>query len=150
MTDPEPLEVSVHIAASPDTVFPYFTDPRRYVQWMGSDATLEAVPGGTYRVSIRDGVQASGEFVEVDPPKRLVFTWGWHGDPAVPPGSTRVEVIFEEVDGGTRVLLRHLGLPSQDVQDPHAEGWQLYLSRLTVRAAGGDPGPDPTACGEAT
>lgn len=61
------LEVSVHIAARPETVFAYFTDPDRYVRWMGSDVTAEPVPGGAYRVHIRDGVATSGEFVEVDP-----------------------------------------------------------------------------------
>src|SRR5881394_2118332 len=66
-----------------ETVFPYFTDPGRYVQWMGTDARLEPVPGCCYRVIMRDGVEASGEFVEIDPPRRLVFTWGWTHDPAV-------------------------------------------------------------------
>jgi uncharacterized protein YndB with AHSA1/START domain len=76
MTGDSVVEVSVHIAAQPETVFPYFTDPGRYVQWMGADARLEPAPGGCYRVLMRDGVEASGEFVEVDPPHRLVFTWG--------------------------------------------------------------------------
>ena len=76
MTERDVLEVSVHIAAHPETVFPYFTDPSRYTQWMGNQATLVPIPGGTYRVSMRDGVEVSGAFVEVDPPHRLVFTWG--------------------------------------------------------------------------
>ena len=50
-----------------------------------TEATLEPVPGGVYRVSMRDGVEAAGEFVEVDPPRRLVFTWGWTQDHAVRP-----------------------------------------------------------------
>src|SRR6266487_3206038 len=95
MTGDSAVEVSVHIAAQPETVFPYFTDPGRYVQWMGTGARLEPVPGGCYRVLMRDGVEASGEFVEVDPPRRLVFTWGWTHDPAVPPGATRVVVTLE-------------------------------------------------------
>ena len=139
----EPLEVSVHIAARPEIVFGYFTDPARYTQWMGSHATLEPVPGGTYRVSMRDGLAAEGEFVELHPPHRLVFTWGWTDDPAVPPGSTRVEVTFTDEDGGTRVVLRHHGLPDHDQTDHHRKGWELYLARLDLRAAGGDPGPDP-------
>lgn len=146
MNDPEVLEVSVHIAARPETVFPYFTDPSRYVRWMGSDATIEPVPGGTYRVLVREGVQASGEFVDVDPPKRVVFTWGWQGDPEVPPGSTRVEVSLEEEDGGTRVVLRHHGLPNPGQRAHHGAGWSLYLGRLGARATGTDPGPDPNAC----
>jgi uncharacterized protein YndB with AHSA1/START domain len=92
MTEGDTIEVSVHVAAQPEIVFPYFTDPRRYVQWMGRDATLEAVPGGCYRVHIRDGIEAVGEFVEVDPPRRLVFTWGWTHDHEVPAGTTRVVI----------------------------------------------------------
>lgn len=145
MTDDDAVEVSVHIAASPETVFPYFTDPGRYVQWMGSDAMLEPVPGGCYRVRIRDGVEAAGEFVEVDPPRRLVFTWGWTSDSAVSPGSTRVVVTLHAENGGTRVVLRHHGLPEDGQRDHHRKGWELYLDRLGRRIRGDDPGPDPAA-----
>jgi uncharacterized protein YndB with AHSA1/START domain len=145
MTDDGAVEVSVHIAAQPATVFPYFTDPGRYVQWMGTDATLEPVPGGSYRVRMRDGVEAAGEFVEVDPPHRLVFTWGWTRDPAVLPGSTRVVVTLQAENGGTRVVLRHHDLPDDGQRDHHRKGWELYLGRLGIRALGLDPGPDPRA-----
>jgi uncharacterized protein YndB with AHSA1/START domain len=134
----------VHIAARPETVFRYFTDPECYVRWMGNHATLEPVPGGSYRVSMRDGVEAAGQFVEVDPPHRLVFTWGWTHDHAVAPGSTRVVVTLEEDNGGTRVVLRHHDLPDEQ-RDHHRGGWELYLHRLTVCVPGGDPGPDPNA-----
>src|SRR5216684_3410810 len=119
MTGDGVVEVSVHIAAQPETVFGYFTDPGRYIQWMGTGAELEPVPGGCYRVVMRDGVEAAGEFVEVDPPHRLVFTWGW-----------------------THVVLRHYGLPD-DQCEHHRKGWLLYLGRLDLRVQGGDPGPDP-------
>lgn len=145
MTSPDVLEVTVHIAAAPETVFPYFTDPSRYVQWMGTSAILEPAPGGCYRVRMRDGVETRGEFVEVDPPHRVVFTWGWTHDEAVPPGSTRVEVTLREEDGGTRVILRHHGLPDDAQRAHHRRGWDVYLGRLDVRATGGDPGPDPNA-----
>lgn len=145
MTDAGVLEVTVLIAARPETVFPYFTDPARYAQWMGRAATLEPVPGGLYRVSMKDGVEAAGEFVEVDPPHRLVFTWGWTAGHPVAPGSTRVVVTLEEEDGGTRVVLRHHDLPTEEQRDHHRGGWELYLGRLGVRARGGDPGPDPNA-----
>ena len=139
------LEVSVHVAAKPETVFPYFTDPSRYVQWMGTRATLEPVPGGTYRVHMRDGVEAAGEFLELDPPHRLVFTWGWTHDQSVTPGSSRVVVTFTEEDGGTRVVLRHHDLPDDEQREHHGMGWQTYLARLCTCVAGGDPGPDPNA-----
>lgn len=142
MTDPDVLELTVDIKAEPDTVFPYFTDPARYGEWMGGSADLDPVPGGTYRAGMRDGVQAVGRFVGIDPPRRVVFTWGWTDDPEVPPGSARVVVTFEPIADGTRVVLRHYGL-SEAQRDHHAEGWTRYLDRLSIRATGGDPGPDP-------
>ena len=143
--DNDVVEVSVYIAAEPETVFPYFTDPGRYVQWMGRDATLHPVPGGAYRIYMREGVEAAGEFLEIDPPRRLVFTWGWAHDPAVPPGATRVVVTLEAEDGGTRVVLRHHDLPDDGQREHHRKGWEQYLGRLDLRVRGGDPGPDPNA-----
>lgn len=143
MTDPDVLEVSVHIAAEPETVFPYFTDPALYAKWMGNEATLVPIPGGSYRVGMRDGVEAAGEFIEVSPPHRLEFTWGWTHHHVVAPGTTRVVVTFEEEDGGTRLVLRHHNLPPDEQRDHHRQGWEMYLDRLVVRISGGDPGPDP-------
>jgi uncharacterized protein YndB with AHSA1/START domain len=145
MTDDEPLEVSIHVAAEPETVFRYFTDPARYRQWMGTDVDLDPVPGGVYRVRMRDGVEALGEFVEVVPPHRIVFTWGWTAVPTVRPGSSRVVVTLEPEPGGTRLVLRHHGLPDADERRQHGLGWRTYLGRLQVRLSGGDPGPDPNA-----
>ena len=145
MSDAAGLEVAIHIDARPETVFEFFIDPARYVEWMGSDATIEPVPGGTYRVRMRDGVETAGEFVEIDPPHRLVFTWGWQGDEVVPPTSTRVEIILTPTGSGTDLLLRHLGLPGQAQRAHHRQGWEMYLNRLATRASGGDPGPDPNA-----
>lgn len=143
MTDPDVVRVTVHIAAQPETVFPYFTDPARYVRWMGREATLEAVPGGSYRVRMRDGVEVSGHFVEVDPPQRLVFTWGWIDDERVAAGSTRVTVTLEAAQGGTRVTLLHHDLPSERAREQHSDGWRMYLDRLEVSVRGGDLSRDP-------
>jgi uncharacterized protein YndB with AHSA1/START domain len=139
------LEVTVHMAAQPDTIFPFFTDPVRYAQWMGTDVELEAKPGGLYRVRMREGVEVSGAFEEVEPPHRLVFTWGWDGDPAVPPGSTRVEVTLTAESGGTRVTLRHHGLPTAEQVEHHTMGWEMYLGRLNLVLQGADPGSDPNS-----
>jgi uncharacterized protein YndB with AHSA1/START domain len=145
LIEPPILEVSVHIEAQPEIVFAYFTDPVRYAQWMGSQVTLEPVPGGVYRVRMRDGVEAVGEFLEIDPPRLVVFTWGWVEDRAVGPGTTQVVVTLEEEDGGTRLVLRHYGLPTDELRQHHREGWVLYLDRLRIHISGGDPGPDPNA-----
>ncbi len=161
MTETAAVEMSVHIAATPENVFPYFTDPARYVQWMGSEAKLEPVPGGTYRVHMSDGFRAAGTFLQIDPPHRLAFTWGFADDDAaqhvkheqteassgsaMPAGSTRVTVTLDAADGGTRLTLRHDDLPTSELRDGHRVAWQTYLPRLAIRAAGGDPGPDPHA-----
>jgi uncharacterized protein YndB with AHSA1/START domain len=143
VTDGDVLEVTIHIGAKPETVFPYFTDPDRYARWMGNSARLDAVPGGIYRVRMRDGIEAAGEFVEIDPPRRIVFTWGWTTGYAVAPGSTLVVVTLDAEEGGTRVVLRHYDLPDDELRALHRKGWEMYLDRLRVRVLGGDPGPDP-------
>lgn len=136
------IEIHRTIRAAPETIFAYFTDAQRYTEWMGVDAELDATPGGIYRVRVPQGYVAIGEFVEVQPPTRLVFTWGWEGDPEVPPGSSRVEVTLTEGDDGTELRLLHTGLPTPESYDLHELGWQRYLGRLVVAGEGGIPGPD--------
>jgi hypothetical protein len=68
MTGPGNVEVSVHVAASPEATFAYLTGPARYVQWMGSHANLEPVPGGTYRVQMADGFAAAAPAPAPAPP----------------------------------------------------------------------------------
>jgi uncharacterized protein YndB with AHSA1/START domain len=137
-----PVECSVTIEAEPETVFPYFTDPSKIVSWMGARATLSPEPGGIYRVELPVGFTARGEFIEVDPPNRVVFSWGWeHEDTLVPPGASTVEVELEAVADGTRVMLRHHKLGGESAEQ-HTVGWIHYLERLRIAAAGGDAGPD--------
>jgi uncharacterized protein YndB with AHSA1/START domain len=135
--------VERHIRARPETVFAFFTDPDRWLSWQGVTATIEPLPGGVFRMNVRGDGFASGRFVEVDPPKRLVFTWGWE-DPvlALPPGSSTVEIDVFETEGGCLVRLTHRDL-TDEIREVHAQGWSHYLSRLVLAAQGTDPGPDP-------
>ena len=73
-------EYETRIAASPDVVFAHFTDPARMVQWMGTEATLDPRPGGVCRISFSGGIVMSGRFLEVEPPDRIVLSWGWETD----------------------------------------------------------------------
>jgi len=59
--------------------------------------------------------------------------------------SIRPPVALQEHDGGTLVVLRHHGLPSDEQRHHHRAGWVLYLDRLRLRMGGGDPGPDPNS-----
>jgi len=140
----------VRIAARPETVFGFFTDPEKMVQWKGTRAELDPRPGGLYRVEINEQAIARGEYVELDPPHTVIFSWGWEGqeagggEHAVPPGSSRVEISLTPDGEGTLVRLRHLDLPEQ-AREIHGQGWDLYLGRLAEIASGGDPGQDPNA-----
>jgi uncharacterized protein YndB with AHSA1/START domain len=140
------VEREIRIAARPETVFEFFVDPQKMGEWKGRKAELDPRPGGRYRVEINDQAIARGEYVEIEAPSRVVFTWGWEGqqsgEHAVPPGSSRVEVDLIPDGDGTLVRLRHLDLPEQS-REIHGQGWDLYLGRLSKAAAGEDPGADP-------
>ena len=81
----------------------------------------------------------------MDPPRRIVYTWGWEpgadGPNAIPPGASTVEIELVPEDGGTKLLFTHRDLPTRESADSHAHGWNHYLGRLAVAAGGGDPGP---------
>jgi uncharacterized protein YndB with AHSA1/START domain len=139
----EPLRHNVRIAAPPEVVFRYFTDPARMVEWMGIAALLDPQPGGALRVEANGRDVVVGEYVEVEPPRRVVFTWGFEGDERIlDPGSTRVEVTLEPDGDGTLLELLHHDLP-EPARAAHGEGWTHYLSRLAPAAAGNPPGRDP-------
>jgi uncharacterized protein YndB with AHSA1/START domain len=137
----------VRVEASPEAVFDFFTRPEKLRRWMGLAAETEDRPGGAWRVDFNGrGSVAAGELVEVEPPHRVVFTWGWEQTEAapfpLPPGGSTVEVTFTPEGDGTRVRLEHRDLPP-DLRVFHGFGWEHSLSRLAVVGAGGDPGPDP-------
>jgi uncharacterized protein YndB with AHSA1/START domain len=140
MTD---VDVSIRIDASPNTVFQYFVDPERMRRWMGVTAEADPRPGGLYRVNVNGRDVAVGDYVEVQPDHRIVWTWGWDGSANLPPGSTRVEVTLTSDGDGTLVRLVHSGLPDEDAAKRHRAGWDHYLGRLEIAAAGHEPGPDP-------
>jgi len=127
MTDP--VTASVRIAASPDVVFPYFTDPALATRWLANSALLDARPGGTLAIDVR-GNPARGEYVVVDPPHRVVFTWGMEGSAEFPPGSSTVEVVLAAEGEETVVTLTHSDLPNEDYRRSHREGWGEFLGLL--------------------
>jgi uncharacterized protein YndB with AHSA1/START domain len=143
------VEREVSIDASPETIWEFLVDRDKATRWMGLSATLQAEPGGLYRVEVIPGHTARGEFVELEPPRRVVYTWGWEeGDNAVPPGSSTVEIELIPEGERTTVRLIHSDLPSPEAGASHGHGWQHYLDRLATAAAGGDPGEDPWISGE--
>jgi uncharacterized protein YndB with AHSA1/START domain len=143
------IDRTIEIEASPETVWELLTDPVKARRWWGIDATFDTRPGGEFRLHVGSGSIARGEYVEVEPPSRLVFTFGWEqgGDTSgrTPAGSTTVEITLVPTDTGTTLTLVHSGIATGETAENHATGWDHYLSRLAVTAGGGDPGPDPWA-----
>lgn len=135
----------IKIDASPETVFEYFVDPDKLTLWQGVAAELDPRPGGIYKVDLLPGrAVARGEYVRIERPHHVTFTFGWEGDDQiVQPGSSTVEVTLVADGEGTLVQLRHSGLPTEQTTLDHTGGWTHYLSRLQVAATGGDPGRDP-------
>ena len=137
------VEREVQISASPETIFPFLIDPEKIVRWKGTEAMLDPRPGGIYRVNVAGKNISRGEFVEVSPNSKVVFTWGWEGDDKAPPGSSTVEVSLTPDGDETIVRLSHTDLPTKESAAKHAIEWDHYMSRLAVAAPGGDPGEDP-------
>src|SRR5256885_10400478 len=98
------VERQVEIAARPETIWKLLIDPKEVVRWMGQRADFEPRPGGRYWLDVVPGHIAAGKFVEIDPPRRLVYTWGWEGSAGVPPGSTTL--IIEPVPRAKTTPLR--------------------------------------------
>jgi len=144
------LELVSRVRARPEIVFAFFTDATLYRRWKGDDAELDPRPGGLYRVQMPGQAVVEGVYLVVEPPHRIVFSWGWLGNAEVPPGSTTVEVTFVLDGDETIVRLVHRGLPTATSRDEHATGWQHYLARLAVTGSGSDPGPDPLGAGPET
>jgi uncharacterized protein YndB with AHSA1/START domain len=142
-TETTVYERTLSIDASPETVWEFFVDPKKLMRWKGIKAELDPQVGGTYYCEVIAGHTARGEFVQLDRPNRLVFTWGWDGQEGVPPGSSTIEVELAPEGDGTSLRFVHSNLPTAEAVASHAHGWDHYLPRLEIAAAGGDPGEDP-------
>ncbi|HJQ10289.1 MAG TPA: SRPBCC domain-containing protein [Gemmatimonadaceae bacterium] len=132
------LQVRRVIKAPRPRVFEAWTKADEITRWHApgpltvSLAEIDARPGGKYRIHMRqpDGIEhkVSGVYREVDPPKRLVYTWGWEGDHPVKDSVVTVE--FLERGSGTEVVLTHEGFPTEKERDDHEKGWTSILEKL--------------------
>jgi uncharacterized protein YndB with AHSA1/START domain len=127
--DPLPytLDRSVLIRAPREGVFRYFTDSRRFAAWWGAGSTIDPRPGGRVVIRFPGAVEAGGEVLEIDPPARIVFSYGFASGQPIPLGASRVTIELEEVAGGTRLELRH-ELDVEAVRDEHVQGWRYQLA----------------------
>jgi uncharacterized protein YndB with AHSA1/START domain len=142
-TDTTFYERTLAIDASPETVWEFLVDPEKLMRWKGINADLDPQPGGIFRCEVIPDHIARGEYVELDKPNRLVFTWGWDGNEGVPPGSSTIVIELATEGDGTSLRFVHKDLPNAEAIASHAHGWDHYLPRLETAAGGGEPGEDP-------
>jgi uncharacterized protein YndB with AHSA1/START domain len=142
-TETTVYERTLSIDASPETVWEFLVDPEKLMRWKGINTDLDPQPGGSFRCEVIPGHTARGEYVELDKPNRLVFTWGWDGSADVPPGSSTVVIELATDGKGTSLRFVHKDLPSAEAVASHTHGWDHYLPRLEIAAGGGNPGEDP-------
>jgi uncharacterized protein YndB with AHSA1/START domain len=124
---PHQLDRTVEIQASRETVFRFFTDSVRWAKWWGAGSRIEARPGGKVLICNPGGVETSGEVLEVTPPERIVFTYGFASGKPIPPGSSRVTISLESCEAGTRLHLQH-EFPDAAVRNDHVQGWRYQLA----------------------
>jgi uncharacterized protein YndB with AHSA1/START domain len=122
------LVVTTIIEASPQEVFPYLVQPDLLVRWLGSWVDVDPQPGGEFATDMGE-TQVRGSYLTVDPPYRVVFTWGIPGNETLPAGSTTVEIVLRPEGDATVVELTHRDLPD-DWYGGHRQGWTDRLGDL--------------------
>jgi uncharacterized protein YndB with AHSA1/START domain len=88
------------------------------------------------------GTAVRGRYLKLEPPHRLVISWGHAGSDELPPGASTVEVRLINQGKGTRVELEHRNLPGE-LKPGYRGGWKHYLARLQICTVNGNAGPDP-------
>jgi uncharacterized protein YndB with AHSA1/START domain len=137
MNRPDTVMATIRIAAAPADVFPYFVEPHLLVQWIGTWADLHPEPGGLFALDVGD-TPVRGTYVLVEPPHRVVFTWGVPGSTSLPAGCSTVEILLTGDGEETVVELFHYDLPA-DERPRHKAGWTSFLDIL--RQTAGAKGP---------
>jgi uncharacterized protein YndB with AHSA1/START domain len=140
------LQLGSALAAPRERVFRLLTDPAEVPAWWGPhgfttpEAQLDAVVGGAYRFRMQppegEAFHLSGRFLAVDPPRRLVYTFGWE-EPAPDDTETVVTVLLATSGAGTELSLRHEGFATPERLALHRDGWTQTLERLSEVAERG-------------
>ena len=134
------LEIKRFINAPRERVYRAWTDVEQLKQWFGPekvqtrDIKADGRVGGEFRWDLvnSDGEEMTmrGEFRELQPNKKIVFTWQWQDDEDWQNHISVVTVELTDRDGGTEVRLKHEKLPSEESRDGHNEGWNSALDKL--------------------
>ncbi|HYK41430.1 MAG TPA: SRPBCC domain-containing protein, partial [Thermoanaerobaculia bacterium] len=126
------LDREITICARRETVFRYFTDSARFAKWWGEGSRIDPRPGGAVLIRYPNAVEVTGEVVEIDPPRRIVFTYTYAGK--TPADGTLVTITLDEAPAGTVLKLRH-AFSSAKIRDLHVQGWRYQLALFSKTVA---------------
>ena len=145
MNDAPVVRVQRVMPAAPEVVFDQWLDPESLAEWMCPDpvrvvdVVVEPHVGGTVRLDVDDSgtrVLITGQFLAIDRPRVLRFTWSnsyWPDPTAV----SIVNVAFEPVgDDQTLMSIEHSLLPAEEFDNFH-NGWTLTCEQLAAVLNGG-------------
>ena len=124
---PHRLDRELTINASRDVVFRFFTDSARWEKWWGQGSSVDARPGGRVIIRYPGNVVALGEVVEVAPPDRIIFTYGYESGNPIAPGTSRVTIRLQPAGRATRLSLSH-DFADPSIRDAHRQGWPHQLA----------------------
>jgi len=134
------LEIKRLIKAPRERVYAAWTDAAQMKEWFGPenvqtrDLITDARVGGTFRWDLTnpegEEMTMRGEYRELQPGKKIVFTWQWADDEDWENHISVVTVELDDADGGTNLRLPHEQLPSEESQDGHTRGWESALDKL--------------------
>lgn len=134
------LRITRTFRARRERVFRAWTEPEALKRWFAPDDTFDTRvlhfdprPGGRYRVDMRKDDAShivAGEYREVRPPERLVFTWKWENHPERGTEDTIVTLEFYDQGESTELVLTHERFPDIAARDEHNKGWTGCLDRL--------------------
>ena len=139
MSDPDEVEIRRRLRGSVAEVFSWWTDPAKLAEWMSpvgiAEAEVDLRVGGAFRIVMKGGdvvIDHTGEYLEVEPPRRLVFTWK---SPFTGPEGSVVTIDLQP-DGPNATFLRlvHSRLPREAVAS-HRDGWGTMLDRMATGLA---------------
>jgi uncharacterized protein YndB with AHSA1/START domain len=142
------LRIERLIAAPPEQVYAYWTDPVLVVKWFGPEgydipeSAFDVRVGGAWTATMRrpDGTRAtvSGIYRTLDPPRRVAFTWAFDDDKGQRGHETIVTITCETAPGGTRMTLLQREFQSAEACDQHNTGWTSSFKKIErLSAAGG-------------
>jgi uncharacterized protein YndB with AHSA1/START domain len=130
VTPSNPVTATIHINEPPQRVFSFFNEPEKLSLWLAQWVELDPRSGGRVALDIK-GTPVRGRYLEIEPARRLVLSWGHAGSDRLPPESSRVEITFIQENGGTRVNLTPTDLPEAE-RDSHTRGWRILFARLAA------------------